>query len=312
MSLSSRPTYSQEQLSRYFKHIHLPQKYHPIDPKTAKTKDGLAFLVALQKYQLSKVPFENLSLHYSKYHSISLDPQDLYVKVVERGYGGYCMENNCFFGTVLRSLGYDVYSAGARVSNATNGLPGGGYEGWSHMVNIVTVEGERYMVDVGFGSNGPIHPLPLLHDEITYGIGPQEVRLLHTSIEQHTDATQKVWVFEHRNDPQSPWTSAYSFTELEFLPPDYTIMNFYTSTSRTSFFTYTVICMKTVMEGDEVVGTVTLFGGDMKKRISGKTEHLESCETEEQRVKVLEKYFGIVLGEEEKNGIQGMVTELKG
>ncbi|KAI9700019.1 MAG: N-terminal acetyltransferase [Candelina mexicana] len=184
--------------------------------------------------------------------------------------------------------------------------------GRSHMVNIVTIEGQRYMVDVGFGSNGPTHPLPLVHDEVTYGIGPQEVRLLHTRIEQHTDPTQKTWVFEHHNDKQSPWMAAYSFTELEFLPPDYTIMNFYTSTSRTSFFTYTVICTKMVMERDDIVGTLTLFVADVKRRIRGKTDHLESCETEEQRIGALEKYFGIALSEEEKDGIRGMVTELKG
>ena len=40
------------------------------------------------------------------------------------------MENNTFFGTVLRSLGYQVYNAGGRVSNATAGRPGGGYVGW--------------------------------------------------------------------------------------------------------------------------------------------------------------------------------------
>ncbi len=241
------------------------------------------------------------------------------------------MENNCFFGTVLRSLGYEIYSAGARISNATSGISGGGYQGWyifssllvekgasglirwhrSHMVNIVTIEGQRYMVDVGFGSNGPTHPLPLIHDEITYGIGPQEVRLLHTNIEQNTDPTQKLWVYEHRNEEKSDWVPAYSFTELEFLAPDYTIMNFYTSTSRTSFFTYTVVCMKMVLEEEEVVGTVTLLGGDVKRRIRGETEQLESCETEEQRVKALEKYFGIVLSEEERNGIHGTVTELK-
>lgn len=43
----------------------------------------------------------------------------------QAGRGGYCMENNCFFGTVLRSIGFDVYSAGARVKSPS------GYGGWS-------------------------------------------------------------------------------------------------------------------------------------------------------------------------------------
>ncbi|KAJ5472788.1 hypothetical protein N7530_006789 [Penicillium desertorum] len=32
--------------------------------------------------------------------------------------GGYCMENNTLFGTVLRSLGYNTTSVGGRVNKA--------------------------------------------------------------------------------------------------------------------------------------------------------------------------------------------------
>ena len=40
------------------------------------------------------------------------------------------MENNCFFGTVLRTLGFAVCSVGARVSDEVNGMAGGGYSAW--------------------------------------------------------------------------------------------------------------------------------------------------------------------------------------
>jgi arylamine N-acetyltransferase len=99
------------------------------------------------------------------------------------------------------------------------------------MVNIVTVDGKRYMVDVGFGSNGPTHPA-LVDGEVSVGIAPEELRLLWTSIAQNTDPTQKLWVFQHRNDSQSPWQDAYCFTDLEFLPVDYEVMNFRISQSR--------------------------------------------------------------------------------
>lgn len=75
--------------------------------------------------------FENLQLHYSSHHSISLDPEHLYTKIVEKdNRGGYCMENNCFFGTVLRTLGFSLHSAGARVAIAASGTPAEGYFGW--------------------------------------------------------------------------------------------------------------------------------------------------------------------------------------
>ena len=128
--LSQRPVYSADQISQYFNRIKLPSRLH--DFRQARKDDDLGFLTALQRHQLARVPFENLVLHYSTHHSVSLDPQHLYRKVVDRGgMGGYCMENNCFFGTVLRTLGYDVYSVGARVSNAMNGILDGRFGGWS-------------------------------------------------------------------------------------------------------------------------------------------------------------------------------------
>ena len=82
------------------------------------------------KLQLAYVPFGSLGLHYSKTHLLSLDPDDLYQKLIVKRMGGYCMENNTFFGTMLRSLGYKLINAGGRVSEATEGRLGSGYGGW--------------------------------------------------------------------------------------------------------------------------------------------------------------------------------------
>ena len=82
------------------------------------------------------MPFENLSLHYSAHHTISLDPTVLYAKIVGQqgekpnGRGGYCMENNALFASVLRGLGYDVYSVGARIGRSLAGTGEEGFGGW--------------------------------------------------------------------------------------------------------------------------------------------------------------------------------------
>jgi arylamine N-acetyltransferase len=115
--------YSKDQLSQYFEHISLPDKWRASEP-------SLGHLTELVKHQFSTVPFENISLHYSENHALSLDPEDLFLKIVVKSRGGYCMENNTFFGTVLRSLGFHIINAGARVSEATEGRPGGRYGGW--------------------------------------------------------------------------------------------------------------------------------------------------------------------------------------
>ncbi len=80
---------------------------------------------------LVAVPFENLWLHYSQSHSLSLDLDVLYDKVVDRTMGGYCTEVNSFFAAILRGLGYTLIHGGGRVSDATAGQPGGGFQAWS-------------------------------------------------------------------------------------------------------------------------------------------------------------------------------------
>lgn len=117
------PMLTSTQLSQYLRHISFPND-------NLHTVGSLGYLTSLQKYHLAKVPFESLSLHYSKHRLLSLEQEDLYQKIVVRGMGGYCMENNTLFGILLRSLGYKLINAGARVSKATARKPGGGYMGW--------------------------------------------------------------------------------------------------------------------------------------------------------------------------------------
>lgn len=136
-SLSDRPAYTEAQLERYFERIDLPVSVQERLLSSCRRRDEpssrieeLEALTTLQQHQLAHVPFENLSLHYSTHRTISIDASDLYVKIVERRRGGYCMENNCFFGAVLHGLGFTAYSAGARISHAVNGMGGDGYLGW--------------------------------------------------------------------------------------------------------------------------------------------------------------------------------------
>ncbi|KAI4606556.1 hypothetical protein J4E80_010092 [Alternaria sp. BMP 0032] len=143
----SQPRYSTSELHSYFQRIRLPQKYldTPVlsDKTLANTKEhGLPFLQALMRHHTSHIPFENLELHYSPHKTITLNPQALYTKIVTQRRGGRCMENNTFFGTVLRSLGFHVRNCGGRVSRAMSPYPevrrqqASTYDGWNHMLNL--------------------------------------------------------------------------------------------------------------------------------------------------------------------------------
>jgi arylamine N-acetyltransferase len=333
---SIRPTYTPAQITQYLDRISLPAKYrsNPIlaDPSpsntAANTPAALPLLEKLIRYQIAAVPFENLDLHYSTHHSITLDPSHLFNKIVasKRGRGGYCMENTCLLGTVLRSLGYNIFSTGARVNEAVQPASaspdweGPRYDGWNHMVNIVTVQGKPYLVDVGFGSNSPTFPVPLEDGYTALNIDPgHSMRLNRGHIPDNmskgnNNPNQELWMYEIRFTDTSPWLPAYCFSEIEFLPRDFETMNFFVSKSPTSWFTFCVVALNYVMdpETERIVGDVTLFNGDIKKRRYGVSESLMEIRGEGDRVVALERWLGIRLTEEEVKGIEGLGTELKG
>ncbi|OQN98501.1 hypothetical protein B0A48_15762 [Cryoendolithus antarcticus] len=318
--MSPRASYTTSQVHQIYDRISLPAQHRkpPHDDSTkffARGPHGLPWLAALQRHALSTIPFESLSLHYSPDHRISIDPQDVFTKIVTQntGRGGYCMELNAFFGTFLRALGFEVLSTGGRVNSnqsASESEAEVSYMGWSHMVNIVTVDKKRYLVDIGFGSGGPTRPIRLVHLEKQCNIAPdQYVRLKYEALAQNEDERAKLWILERRErGVGAGWRAVYCFPDyVEFLPGDYEVMNLHTSTSPTSFFTYTVLCTKCILDEHvlEIIGTTVLFGKSVYKQVRGVKGEPTTFETESDRVKSLEEWFGITLSTEQQLGIIG-------
>ena len=117
----ARPVYTKDQLSKFYDRIKLPTSVRERITSPGWSPD-CGTLQTLQLHTVCSVPFECLSLHYSKDKKVTIDANYLYKKIVEddNGRGGYCMENNNLFGTVLRSIGYTAYPVGARVNSDTN------------------------------------------------------------------------------------------------------------------------------------------------------------------------------------------------
>jgi arylamine N-acetyltransferase len=116
--------FTSEEIKRYLDYIELPAKYGLESPKTVE------FLTALHVHQISKVPYENLSVHYSPDHKIIIHPRFMYDKILNgRNRGGYCMEISVFFGHLLQSLGFEVYRTGVRIRARANSIPVGDYTG---------------------------------------------------------------------------------------------------------------------------------------------------------------------------------------
>ncbi|KAL8645625.1 MAG: hypothetical protein Q9210_006602 [Variospora velana] len=180
------------------------------------------------------------------------------------------------------------------------------------MTNIITISDKKYMVDVGFGSNGPTVPLLLEENTVHENLDLTQMRLVRSKIEEQTDADQRLWIYQIRHSPNSEWEPTYCFTETEFLPQDYEMMNFWTSQNRRSFFTYSILMAKMIMEDGKLVGSVTMKEGEAKKRVGNGAVETKTCKSEKERLEVFKEWFGIRLTQEEERGIRGTVAELKG
>jgi hypothetical protein len=142
-SRSSRPVYTPDQVDAYLRHIGMPETQFASavrsQPSFARGKEhGLPFIEALMRCHLTKIPFENLSLHYSKNPHATLDPGELFDRMVAdpKGRGGHCMQMNGLVGNMLRSIGFEVMSTAARTNTACQAVamapnyPGPSYNPW--------------------------------------------------------------------------------------------------------------------------------------------------------------------------------------
>jgi N-hydroxyarylamine O-acetyltransferase len=117
----------------------------------------LAALREIHRLQPQAIAFENLSPLLGQ--PVPLDDAALQEKMVHRGRGGYCFEQNLLFAAALRGFGFKLrwltgwprwQIAPGRVLPRT------------HLLLLVDLDGEQWLADVGFGGNTLTGPL-LLH-----------------------------------------------------------------------------------------------------------------------------------------------------
>lgn len=120
---------------------------------TGTPRADLATLAALHRAHVQAIPFENLDVQLGK--PPGLDPQAAFTKLVERGRGGWCYEQNGLFGLVLTTLGFAVTRMAGAVLRQVRGDTTLG----SHLFLKVSLE-QDWLVDVGFGA-AQLEPVPL-------------------------------------------------------------------------------------------------------------------------------------------------------
>ncbi|MDB5234013.1 MAG: hypothetical protein JWR44_1006 [Hymenobacter sp.] len=185
---------------------------------TGPLTHSLQTLVGLHRAQACSIPFENLDIHLDR--PIRLDPASLVQKLIVERRGGYCYELNGLFRLVLLELGFPVTCLVGR--NLISGPP---LRPRAHQVLQVEVGGEPWLVDLGFGTNGLVEPIPLV-------AGPEHQQFFDRYRLQ--DAPQHNYHLQLLM--QGQWQSIYTFTLDEAQPSDYQMMNFFYSQSPDSPF----------------------------------------------------------------------------
>jgi N-hydroxyarylamine O-acetyltransferase len=119
-------------------------------------KPTLAALRELHRLQPATIAFENLSPLLDQ--PVPIDAPSLHRKMVADGRGGYCYEQNLLLGSVLEAIGFQFrHLTGWPRWQVASGrlLPR------THLLLLVTIDGEEWLADVGFGGNTLTAPLRL-------------------------------------------------------------------------------------------------------------------------------------------------------
>ena len=218
-------------------------------------RPSYATLEALHRSHATRIPFENLDVLLGRRIDLSLEA--LQRKLVEDQRGGYCFEQNLLFAAVLEDLGFAVTPLSARVRlNTTTVLPR------THMLLLVEAEDGRWLADVGFGSEGLLHPVPF-----DPGAASRQFLWTYRVVEEGRH-------FVLQSLRRGEWRDMYIFTLDPQERVDYELANYWISTHPQSRFVQTLTVQMptpearfllrnrelTIDSGDEV--TTRVVAGD--------------------------------------------------
>ena len=199
----------------------------------------------LQYAHCTTVPYENRAILRGE--PLSLEPEKLYEKIVERRQGGFCFELNGLFGWLLRQLGYSVTDLAARYLRGEATIPMR-----RHRVLKVTAPDGVWLCDVGIGEICPREPVALTEGLVQEQFG-EAYRF------EKDDFLGWVLMDLHHG----VWRRFYAFTEEPQLNVDYEAATFYCEHHPDSPFNkQEMFALKTA------AGRITL-DGDLFKEFSG-------------------------------------------
>jgi N-hydroxyarylamine O-acetyltransferase len=194
-------------------------------------------VAALQSAHRLAIGFENLDVMLRR--PIHIEAANVFDKLVMRGRGGYCFEQNRLFSDVLSALGVPNRPLLARVRL---GQPEGAQPPRTHVCLLASIAGSAWLVDAGFGGSN-LAPLPLLDGAEALTADGARHRLRRTG---ERGSFSGEWLLERagpatatdgRAAPHADWQDQYAFDLSEVVPDDLEQANHWTSTRPDTRFT---------------------------------------------------------------------------
>ena len=240
----------------------------------AAEEPSYRFLEKLQLHHLTNVPFENLDIIRGK--EIILDEKLIYEKIVIRGRGGFCYEQNGLFYWLLDRLGFSTTMVSARVFMAEEDKFTTEFD---HMALLVSLD-STYLVDVGFGDSF-IKPIEMEEGTVEDISGAYRLRASQPGPEEYLVQKRE----------QDEWRAQYSFTTYPRQMSDFEGMCIFHQTAPESPFTQGPFCTMATERGRVTLSenSLTITEGMEKRKIQ-----VVSAEDYRQ---MLHDYFGIEMEE---------------
>lgn len=195
----------------------------------------LETLCQLQLAHLTQYPFQSISTVLDE--PIEIEPEIVFDKLVKQRRGGYCYELNGLFAQVLAYIGFAVQTfAGYVVPDNQPYKP----KARTHTLLNVSLAGQDYLVDVGFGGLVPTAPLRLSLEALdtiqTTPHGRYRLSLLPEPAPTDNQSQQlpQKWVLSA--EVKDAWQILYVFTRIPQDIAELTVGNWYVSTHPKSPF----------------------------------------------------------------------------
>ncbi|ARE74156.1 acetyltransferase [Streptomyces sp. Sge12] len=237
-------------------------------------RPDLDTLYAVHRAHTAAIAFESLDVLLGR--PVALDLKSIEAKLVHDRRGGYCYEQNSLLAAALERIGFEVSGRGAR-----NRTRGDSLLAVTHAVLVVTVEGEPWLCDAGFGHQGPREPLPL-------GRPGTEVRQGEWTYRVRQEEKGVLVVCLLRGDT---WRDLYAFSPQPYHPVDYVVLNHYSSSHPASSFVGRLVVQH---PGDGV--RRALVGRELTRlHPDGRAE--QECVGPDELLAVLDREFGLRLPE---------------